>query len=84
MANTLREKGWYVMRSSGSHGLADLIAIRKNKILALQLKKRKLSDNAKVRLIGELLSEIPEGYYHLSPKLLTGSLAEMREAIKDW
>lgn len=84
MANTLRANDWTVIRSAGSKGKFDLIAIRKNKILALQLKKHKLSDNARLKLIRELLDEIPEGYYHLSPKLLTGSLRDMKETINEW
>ena len=35
----LREKGWFVLRSAGSHTVCDLLAIRKGEINLVQCKK---------------------------------------------
>lgn len=34
----LREQGWYCIRSSGSHGIVDIIALRKRSIVVVQCK----------------------------------------------
>jgi len=37
----LEAKGWYVVRSAGSKGLIDLVAIKPKKVLLIQVKRRK-------------------------------------------
>jgi Holliday junction resolvase len=36
----LKKNGYYVIRSSGSHGLFDLVAIKENEILFIQIKRQ--------------------------------------------
>jgi len=37
----LEKEGWYVVRSAGSKGALDLVAIRDGKVMGIQVKKRK-------------------------------------------
>jgi Holliday junction resolvase len=38
VCDALRERGWYVIRSSGSHGVADVIGLRDGAIVVVQCK----------------------------------------------
>ena len=62
IANRLREKGYYVMRSSGSKGIFDLIAIdfRLGQIKLIQLKNYKLSRPEFERLRQDIKSLAPQ------------------------
>lgn len=48
----LEKQGYIVIRASGSHGFADLVAVdlKNKKIRFIQAKPRKMSDNAKAKL----------------------------------
>ena len=62
IANKLRERGYYVMRSSGSKGLFDLIAIdfRLGHIKLIQLKNYKLSKPEFERMRQEIKELAPQ------------------------
>jgi len=47
----LEKEGWIVLRTSGSHGFADLIAIKKDEINFIQSKPRKFSETQKKKLM---------------------------------
>jgi len=44
------EKGYIVMRTAGSHGFADLIAINSEEVLFIQSKPKSLSKTATLKL----------------------------------
>lgn len=62
IANKLRQKGYYVMRSSGSKGLFDLIAIdfRLGQIKLIQLKNYKLSKGEFERIRQDIRKLAPQ------------------------
>ena len=47
----LEKEGWIVLRTSGSNGFADLIAIKKDEINFIQSKPRKFSETQKKKLM---------------------------------
>jgi Holliday junction resolvase len=54
----LMEAGWFVIRAAGSHGAADLVALRGNDVLLIQCKVGKDLLSAKDRMILVGLSRI--------------------------
>ena len=70
-AAKLREQGFEVLRTAGSHGFADLIAIRRppvGVIYFVQVKKGELSPKAKADLMAVLKTY--EGTYRVSAGLI--------------
>ena len=62
--HSLESKGFYVVKSAGSHGLFDLIAFDKSISLGLQLKNNcKVSKKEKDELYG---IDVPTNFYCLS------------------
>lgn len=53
LKDMLEENGWVVLRTAGSHGFADLVAIRAGKVRFIQVKPDRFSKLAKRRLIDE-------------------------------
>ena len=47
----LESEGWLVLRSAGSHGFADLVAISETKVIFIQCKPDNFSDLDKSRLL---------------------------------
>ena len=47
----MQKKGYYVIRSAGSHGMIDVVAIRKGEVRLIQAKTKKssLSEDIRVR-----------------------------------
>lgn len=56
---TLESLGFFVMRSSGSHGIIDILAIKKDVVFAIQIKAtsktKQLTFNADERKLKELI-----------------------------
>ncbi len=68
----LEKKGYYVMRSAGSKGPFDLIAIDpiSRKIRLLQVKKLKDFTDAEIKKAYKKMEHIQEGVYDLKKELL--------------
>jgi len=62
-------KGWYVMRSAGSFGPADLIAInpqtRRIKMIQAKNYNREISEKEQERILGDLNKAVQPGAYIL-------------------
>lgn len=68
----LEKKGYYVMRSAGSKGPADLIAIdpETRKIRVIQVKKQKDLNASEINKAYKKMEFIEEGIYDLRKELL--------------
>lgn len=62
IANKLRQKGYYVMRSSGSHGIFDLIAIdfKSGHIKFIQIKNYQIGKKKFQRISEEIRALAPQ------------------------
>jgi len=61
----LEKHGWYVVRSAGSHGAVDLVAIRNGTVLLIQCKLRKRIPEHTINQLRRLA--LPEYSPHLQP-----------------
>ena len=50
----LEELGYIVLRTAGSHGFADLIAIKENEIIFIQVKPRDCSETEKQKILSTI------------------------------
>ena len=70
--NKLREQGWYVIKSAGSHGIADLIALKKEtgeiKLVQCKCGLAELGDKAKNTILEPLKRY--ERHYNLKAELM--------------
>jgi Holliday junction resolvase len=80
----LEAEGYVAYRSAGSHGNADIIAVRYPRIIFIQSKVASLSENEELKIYMNMCREVEPKYYYLQNKVLQGAWADVKKAIKEW